>query len=231
MSQYVSHGAAVIDLDAASRSRFINRTYMHLTGAIFALVGFEVIMFKAGLAQAAVGMIGQNWIAMIILLLAVSFGARWVAYRAESKVAQYMALGSYVVMMGLILLPILYIANQAMPEAIGNAAAITFVGFGILTAIVFVTGKDFSFLRGIVYWGFALAALACIGALIFGFTLGPLYSLIVIGLCGASILYDTSNVLHHSPEDRYVAAALELFCSITIMFFHILRLFLMRGED
>ena len=42
----------------------------------------------------------------------------------------------------------------------------------------------------------------------------------------AAILYDTSNVLHHFPEDRYVGAALQLFASVALMFWYVLRLFM-----
>ena len=50
----------------------------------------------------------------------------------------------------------------------------------------------------------------------------------MIGYAGGVILYDTSNVLHHFPEDRYVAAALQLFAGIALMFWYVLRLFLSR---
>jgi FtsH-binding integral membrane protein len=50
----------------------------------------------------------------------------------------------------------------------------------------------------------------------------------MVALAGGAILYDTSNVLHHYPEDRYVAAALELFASVALMLWYVLRLFLSR---
>jgi FtsH-binding integral membrane protein len=43
-----------------------------------------------------------------------------------------------------------------------------------------------------------------------------------------AVLYDTSNILHHYPEDRYVAAALQLFASVALMFWYVLRLFMSR---
>ncbi|HSH14952.1 MAG TPA: Bax inhibitor-1 family protein, partial [Verrucomicrobiae bacterium] len=50
------------------------------------------------------------------------------------------------------------------------------------------------------------------------------FSVGMIGLTGAAVLYDTSNVLHHYSEDRYVGAALQLFASIALMFWYVLRL-------
>ncbi len=56
--------------------------------------------------------------------------------------------------------------------------------------------------------------------------LGTWFWVAMIGFAGAAILYDTSNVLHHFPEDRYVGAALQLFASVALMFWYVLRLFM-----
>jgi FtsH-binding integral membrane protein len=50
----------------------------------------------------------------------------------------------------------------------------------------------------------------------------------MIALAGGAILYDTSNVLHHYPENKHVGAALELFASVALLFWYILRLFMSR---
>jgi FtsH-binding integral membrane protein len=88
--------------------------------------------------------------------------------------------------------------------------------------------KDFSFLGGILRWAGVLALLAVVGGVIFGFHLGMFFSLAMVAVAGAAILYDTSNVIHHFPEDRYVAAALELFASVALMFWYLLRIFTSR---
>jgi FtsH-binding integral membrane protein len=46
----------------------------------------------------------------------------------------------------------------------------------------------------------------------------------MIGFAGVAVLYDTSNIIHNFPEDRYVAAAMQLFASIALMFWYVLRL-------
>jgi FtsH-binding integral membrane protein len=50
----------------------------------------------------------------------------------------------------------------------------------------------------------------------------------MIAFAGAAVLYDTSNILHHYPQDKYVAASLELFASIALMFWYVLQLFMNR---
>jgi FtsH-binding integral membrane protein len=147
---------------------------------------------------------------------------------AKSKAAQYAALAAYVVAESLIFVPLLWIANNVAPGAITSAAAVTFVAFAALTAIVFLTGKDFSFLRSLLFWGGIMALVLIAAGAAFGFQLGTYFSVAMVGFAGAAILYDTSNILHHYSEDRYVAAALELFASVALMLWYVLRLFMNR---
>ncbi len=39
---------------------------------------------------------------------------------------------------------------------------------------------------------------------------------------------DTSRIIHNFPEDRHVAAALELFASVALMFWYVIQIFLSR---
>jgi FtsH-binding integral membrane protein len=73
-------------------------------------------------------------------------------------------------------------------------------------------------------WGGILALLVMVGGAIFGFQLGTFFSVAMIGFAGAAVLYDTSNIILHYPEDRYVSAAMQLFASIALMFWYVLRL-------
>jgi hypothetical protein len=105
---------------------------------------------------------------------------------------------------------------------------VTGIGFGGLTAVAFITRKDFSFLRGVLLWAGFGALLLIVAGVIFGFELGTFFSVGMVVFAGAAILYDTSNVLHHYPEDRYVGAALALFASVALMFWYVLRIFMSR---
>ena len=150
------------------------------------------------------------------------------AHRAESLGAQYAALAGYVVAEAIIFLPLLWLAGRMAPGAIQSAALATLFGFTGLTAVVLTTKKDFSFLGSILRWGMVVALVAIVCGVIFGFQLGTFFSIGMIALAGGAILYDTSNVLHHYPEDRYVGAALSLFASVALMFWYILRIFSRR---
>ena len=143
--------------------------------------------------------------------------------------AHYAALAGFVVAEAIIFVPLLFIAQYyADGGVIESAAMVTLVGFGALTGIAFWTRKDFSFLGGLLKWAMVVAAVAIVGAVAFGFELGTWFSLAMVAVAGAAILYDTSNILHRYPEDRYVAAALQLFASVALMFWYVLRLFISR---
>jgi len=123
---------------------------------------------------------------------------------------------------------LLCFAFQVDPAMVEKAAGITLLAFAGLTAIAVFTGRDFSFLKSFLMWGGLIALGTIVLGVTFGFNLGVYFSMGMIGFAGASILYDTSNILHHYPEDKYVAAALELFASVALMFWYVLRFLLAR---
>ena len=228
-SETFSVGVPVIELDDKSRGRFIARTYNHLFGAICAFTLIEIGLFKSGLAEPiAKAMLGTSWLLVLGGFMVLSWFARSVVHKTTSQASQYAALAAYVIGQALIFVPLLFIADRYAPGAIASAAIITFIAFTVLTLVVFITRKDFSFLRGLLMWGGILALVTIVGGVIFGFQLGTFFSVAMVGLAGAAILYDTSNVLHHYPEDRYVAASLELFASVALMLWYVLRLLMSR---
>jgi FtsH-binding integral membrane protein len=94
---------------------------------------------------------------------------------------------------------------------------------GGITATVFITKKDFSFMGSMLSMGgfVALGFIAC--SMIFGFSLGLIFSAVMIFFAGGSVLYSTSNVLHQYRTDQHVAASLSLFASVALLFFYILQ--------
>lgn len=221
--------APVSALDAETRSAFIRRTYGHLAGAVLAFAAIEIYLFDSGYAQRiAQSLLGVNWLLVLGAFMIVGWLASHTAHRVESRRLQYAALAAFVAAQSIIFVPLLYMAMIVEPGIIESAVGVTLLGVGGLTAVALITRKDFSFLRGILVWGGILALVAIVSSVLFGFHMGTWFSVAMIGFAGAAVLYDTSNVLHHYPEDRHVAAALELFGSIALMFWYVLRLFLAR---
>jgi len=170
----------------------------------------------------------QNWLMVLGAFILVSWGASHVAHRLESKTSQYVAFAVFVFAEALIFAPMLFMAMVYQPGVTDSAAGVTVLGSVGLIATAMITRRDFSFLRGIMVWGGILALVGIVSAIMFGFQLGTWFSLGMIGFAGAAILYDTSNIMFHYPEDRYVAAAMGLFASIALMFWYILQFFMGR---
>ena len=224
--------APVSALATEDRAAFIWKCYAHVVGAILALVAIETYLFSSGAAYPiANAMMGSPMI-VLIGFIALSWGAGHVAHRLESTMAQYAAFGAFVALWAIMFVPILAMALAMDAQRGGNmiesAAVTTIVGCVGLIATVMITRKDFSVLRGILVWGFFVAIALIAMSFIFGWNLGTWFSVGMIGFAGVAVLYDTSNIMHHYPEDKYVAASMALFASIAMMFFYILRLFMSR---
>ncbi|PSQ97563.1 MAG: permease [Bacteroidetes bacterium SW_9_63_38] len=224
------HETPVIALDVSARATFIGRTYLHVMAAILGFAGLEVALFSSGWAQPiAESMLGTSWLLVLGGFMVVGWLARGVAHRADSLGLQYLALAGFVAAQALIFVPLLYVAQyKAGGGVIESAAYVTLMGFAGLTAIAFYTRKDFSFLQPFLMWGGVVALVLIAAGTLFGFQLGTFFSVAMVAFAGAAILYDTSNILHHYSEDRYVAAALELFASVALMFWYILSLMMGR---
>ncbi|MDE0596940.1 MAG: Bax inhibitor-1 family protein [Akkermansiaceae bacterium] len=231
---------AVAAAPADVRATFIRKTYAHLAGAIAALVAIELILFSVpGLRDTALNlMLGgkYNWLFVIGGFMIASWLANKWAMSSTSLGMQYAGLGLYVFAQAVIFFPILIIAADErflnQPAIIGQAAIITGFMFGGLTLVAFTTKKDFSFLSGILKIG-GLVALGLIVASIFmGFNLGIWFSGAMVLIASVSILYNTSNIIHHYGTTQYVAASLGLFASVALLFFYVLRILMaLSGRD
>jgi len=228
MNQNVNYLAPVAELSAEDRSNFIWKCYAHVVGAILAFAAIEVYLFTSGISAAIAQPMLQNWWLVFGAFILGGWGATHMAHRVQSVQAQYAAFAVFVVLEALIFAPLLYIAYMMEPGIIDSAAGVTVLGCVGLIATAMITRKDFSFLRGLLTWVFILAMVAIVGSFIFGFQLGTWFSVAMIGFAGAAVLYDTSNIMHHYPQDKHVAASMQLFASIAMMFWYVLQLFMSR---
>jgi FtsH-binding integral membrane protein len=212
----------------SERAIFIQKTYLHLAGAVGAFIVVEFLLFQLGVAEALLNLIsGNHWSWLLILGAFSLLGwlSRGLAAKADQVGTQYAGLGIYVVAQALIFAPLLYLAaNFSSPDVIPTAAVLTLAMFGGLTAIAFTTRKDFSFLGGILKIGGFVALGLIVCSVIFGFSLGLFFSVIMVVFASAAILYDTSKVMHHYSTQHYVAASLELFASVALLFWYILQI-------
>ena len=234
MQQAVHSFTPVAALSVESRASFIWRVYSHVALAILGFAAIESYLFSSGIAYTLANyMLSVSWLLVLGAFMVVGWLATHVAHRVESRPMQYLALVGFVFAQAIIFVPLLVMAEVMSAQRGGvniieNAAGVTLLGTAGLVAVAHITRKDFSFLRGMLVWGGILALVAIVASVLFGFEMGTWFSVAMIGFAGAAVLYDTSNILHHYPEDRHIAAALGLFASIALMFWYVLRLFMSR---
>lgn len=229
-------GISVADAGEEERSAFIRRTYAHLAVTIGIFAGIEALLLGPLLSKTLPLMAwmvqGWHWLIVIGAFMAVGWVADWWAHQETAPTLQYMGLGLTAVAYAVVFAPLLYLAAyHSSPDLLPTAAILTLGLFGGLTAVVFVTRKDFSFLRTALVVGTFIALALVVAGVIFGLNLGVLFALGMVVLMGGYIVYYTSNVLHHYKSTQHVAAALALFAAVAMMFYYIVYLLMSLSRD
>lgn len=237
MSNYSPSPVIVSQADETERAVFIKKTYLHVALAVCSFVLIETIFFKLGFAARFAEMIFNSgqWTWLIVLglfMFASNIANKW-SHDTTSKQKQYMGLITYTIIEAIVFIPLLYVATYYAGEGvIFNAAVLTLALFAGLSLVVLTTKKDFSFMGAILKIGFMIAFGLIILGMIFGFNLGLWFSAALVVLAGGSILYQTSNMVHHYNTEQYVGAALGLFASLMLMFYYILMIMIrLSGRD
>ncbi|MFT3693139.1 MAG: Bax inhibitor-1 family protein [Kofleriaceae bacterium] len=240
---------AVATQGVSDRVAFLRKTYSILSVALIAFAAITAGIIKympdTSLKFSAWALQGRlNWIMVIVAFMAIGWVAQRLAMSERSQGLQFFGLGVAVFAQAIILQPLIWVlmyrfgSHAASGEVavdmtgkaasiMGQAVVITLAIFIGLTLTVFVTRKDFSFMRS----GLAMASFAMLGIIIaswiFGFQLGVLFLGFGILVMGGYILYQTSIVMSQFPPTAFVAAALMLFSTIATLFWYVLQ-FLME---
>lgn len=231
---------ATATLGVSDRVVFLRRTYALLGAALvgLALITFGMMRFApdTSLAMSRWAFAGPwNWLAVLGLFMIVGFAAERLAWSQTSRGLQYAGLGLGVLAQGVLLQPLLWVVISRVggdaAALIGQAAVITLAIFVGLTATVFVTRKDFSFLRGALLVATFAALGIIVASALFGFSLGALFVGAMILLMAGYILYQTSLVMAQFPPTAHVASALMLFSTVATLFWYIVQLLLVMRRE
>lgn len=222
----------VAKADQAERAGFYRKTYQHVALAVLSFILVEMIFLKIEPLVQFMLSLTQGYLWLLLL------GAFWLATSMADKLAhdisqtkQYLGLGIYVIFYALIFIPLLYMAMYYADGGltlINQAAVVTLGLFVGLTAVVFMTKTDFSFLKTAITVGAFIAMGLIVAGIIFGFDLGLWFSFGMVLLAGAAILYQTSKLKYEYETTQYVGASLGLFASLMLLFWYILQIFMGR---
>lgn len=228
------HNTKVLAAQVSQEERiaFYKKTYSHVAGGVFLFLVFEFLFLQsASLVNFALSMLdGYKWLILLGGFMLVTNYAESTAMKTSDKNVQYLAYSIYIFAEAFIFVPLIYMAINATNsfEILNQAAIVTLGLFTGISSIVFITKKDFSFIRASLALGFFIAIALVIAGAIFGFNLGLWFSLGMCVLAGGSILYQTSNMVHKYSTEDYIPAALGLFASLMLLFWYIIQLFLSR---
>jgi FtsH-binding integral membrane protein len=216
------------------RAQFIRKTYLLLAAAILAFIAVEAFLFATGAATAIASLMFSGgsigWLLVLGLFMGVSFLANRWATSETSKATQFLGLGIFILAEAVIFVPLIFMATYYAGDTsvLLKAGVVTLGLFLGITATVFLTRSDFSFLGPILAIAGFIALGFIVSSILFGFSLGSVFAFVMVAFAGTAILYETSNVLHRFNTNQHVAAALTLFAAIALLFWYILTIFSSR---
>jgi len=214
------------------RIAFYKKTYAHVAGGVLVFLLFEYLFFQSEMiVNFALSMTqGYKWLLLLGGFMLITNYAESTALKTTDKNLQYMAYAGYIFAEAFIFIPLIYmaIAYTGSVAVLQQAGIVTLALFAGLSGVVILTKKDFSFLRSALTIGFFIAIGLIIAGSLFGFDLGLWFSVGMCALAGASILYQSSNMVHKFSTEDYIPAALGLFASLMLLFWYVLQIFLSR---
>jgi len=212
-----------IDAAVSERLAFIRRTYMTLLVQLCAVAGVATLMTRV-VPSGYYGIL-----AIAALLVAIFVGPRLLA-PGQSRATHIGGAALFVGAYGLFCAPLALFVPGAL---LLKAFIVTCCVFGGLTAYVFVTKKDFSFLGGFLSAALFLLIGIMIISLFFG-GFGGVGSLVLSGLVvlviSGFVLYETSAIMRSYPTDMHIPAATSLMASFVVLFQYILHLLMAAQE-
>jgi len=220
----------VITLDEEDRVEFMVKVYQHLAVALVAFMAFEFLLFATGAAEWMYDFFlgsGGRWLLLLGLVMVGSWMSTQATLDLGNPGRQYAGLFGTAAIEAMIFAPFLFYVFNVQDDAgdVWAAAAITAIGFTGLSAVAWVTRRDLSFMRPLIMWSGVAAMVLIVAALIFGMNLGTWFSVAMIALAGGAILYSTQRILRAYPAGAHVAGAVNLFGSLMLMFWYVLRIF------
>lgn len=219
-------------VSAAERATFYKKTYGHLALAFLIFIGVEIV-FLSSPAIINIGLSmtqGYTWLLVLGgFMFVTNFAERWAA-GTDNRQMQYAGFVLYIVAEAFIFVPLLYMAMFYASDDLLLLKAFTVTAglFTALTAIVFFTGKDFSFLRTALVVGSIVALGIIVAGMLFGFDLGLVFMGAMVLLAAGSILYQTSNIVNKYHPSQHVVASLGLFASFMLLLWYVISIFLSR---
>ena len=171
----------------------------------------------------------------IFVFLIGAYGLMFLTVKLKDSPYGLLSVFAFTGFMGYTLGPIInfYLQMPSGAETVAMALGSTGVIFVALSGYALVSRKDFSFLGGFIFAG----AIVLIGAMLLSifFNTPGMQLAISAGFvlfASASILWETSQMIHKEQETNYILVTIGLYTSIYNLFLSLLQLIsAFRGND
>jgi FtsH-binding integral membrane protein len=224
------------------RVQYLRKVY----GLLFAAVlvagfgGFAALNFGGTMRIPGTRVLAPTLVAILMTSRAtmwVAFGVLFVATLAASAVSKVrglnvVALFGVATILGVELAPMMFLAQymaglgKTMTAApVTGAFLVTAAAFAGATSYVFITRKDFSYLKATLAMGFWVVFAGCIAAVfisneVFTLAICSVGAIVAVGM----ILMQTSRIFRESAMDDAVGDCLVLLVQLRNLFMFILRI-------
>ena len=205
------------------RSVFLTRVYALFIASLFAAAGGVWL----GMGSETVAANHGPFVLFEFFLLFMALAVR------KTPVLNLFALLAFCGVGGVTLSPLFgMIIDAGQGALLLNTFALTIALFSALSAYVFVTRQDFSFLGSFLFFSlWILIFYGFYGILVPESMSWAFYHGSGLMVFSGFMLYDTSQILLHCPDDEYVCAAIDLYLNFVNMFLDILGILDHVGLD
>ncbi len=209
------------DASAEVRLNFIRLVYVLFTASVLTTIVGGIISLNTPLGNLVMAFAPWSF----LLILPLSIGAQ---VMADKPAMGNVALFGFGALLGVIIAPIVALYS---PQTVGQAAALSVLIFGALTAYTFITRKDFNFLGGMLFIGFiSLIGAGLLNMFLFknaDFSYWIAWGVLLFS--SGFVLYKTSSIMQDYPLNQPAGAALGLLISFFNIFMSLLRI--LNGRD
>ncbi|HYE15956.1 MAG TPA: Bax inhibitor-1 family protein [Pyrinomonadaceae bacterium] len=207
------------EVSVSERMSFVRKVYaLFFAATFFAIGGVALGLSIRPLLRFAF----EHPFIMLFAMLGGVMGAQAVRH---VPVVNLLALFGFTTLTGVVISPLIAVVLMTNPGSILAAGVMTVAIFGGLTAYVFISKKDFSFMRGMVTVGLIVVVVASLlNMFVMSSALGFAVAAAALLLFSGFVLYDTSNIIRRYPVNEYVAGALSLYLDAFNIFLALLRI-------
>jgi FtsH-binding integral membrane protein len=222
------------------RASFYRKTY---GTAALAFAAWAVLLgglFESGAAVPIIKLMFAakfSWLLVLgVFWVATHFGQRFAF--GETRATQYLGLGIHIAAYAVLFVPLIGVVlvqsggnpDDAFAEILLPAGVSTAALFAALTATVFMTKTDFSFLRTAVIIGSFLALGAIVLFTLFGVTVGVWFAIAMTLLMSAAILWQTHQLKNSCDTSQHIGAATIIFAAFMTLLWYVIQIFLTRRD-